>query len=170
MENEESVTLNLKGTITFETKISNVLAVQIMTLCVSGSTAPTAPILTRGMQMQSIKESVAEYLVRVGAKRNTDKILAFATYLLEQQQKSSVSPEELKLLFREAGESLPANFTRDFNHTATSGWLASEPQKKGYYYVTRTGLNIVEKGFEEAPIKRPKKHSAEKKNNQTDAD
>jgi len=170
MDNEKPVTLKLTGSIAYETKITDTLAVHIMALCVSGAAVPSSSGVTSPRDETFIKESVAEYLTRVGAKRNPDKILAFAAYLAEQQQKKSVSPAELKLLFREAGESLPANFNRDFNDTTASGWLAQEPQKKGYYYVTRTGMDVVDKGFEKTPVKRLYKTPAAKKPTQSEGE
>ncbi len=167
MDNQTQVSLKLTSpSLSYEAKISDALAVQIMAACVSGNSVVPSPTTIRTGSVPGgeslIKESVAEYIIRVGARRNPDKILAFASYLLNQQQKQSVSPAELKLMFRDAGEPLPANFTRDFNDTTVSGWLAPEPQKKGYYYVTRTGLDIVDKGFEKAALKRLKKTSSKK--------
>ncbi len=154
MEEKKIVILKLSGGISYDREISEALAVQIITLCVRGNDASheVEPDNTRF----SVKESATEYIIRVGAKRIPDKILALASYLREHQQKNSISPAELKLMFRDAGESLPANFTRDFNDTTASGWLAAEPQKKGYFYVTRTGLDIISKGFDKAQVRRAK--------------
>lgn len=157
-EKEGLVTLKISGSISYEAKIAEALAVRIIGMCVEGNPgASLSPSLPRPMEEFSSRESIAEYMIRVGANRNTDKILAIANYLQEKNGKGAVSPQEIKIQFRDAGETPPANFTRDFNDVTSSGWMAPEPSKKGYYWVTRTGKAVIDQNFEKALVKRSNK-------------
>jgi len=91
---------------------------------------------------------VGEYLSDVGAKRNPDKITAIAAYLKQHRGIDRFSKEDLKSEFPNAGESVPANFPRDFNWTVGVKWIAVDASAgKNQHYITGTGLKAVEDSF-----------------------
>ena len=91
------------------------------------------------------KESIREYMNRYVLKRNPDKILAIAGFLRDCHSKSIFQTGEIRNLFRDAGEVIPGNFTRDFRWTIHNSWIAEDPDKKGNYYITNTGTNVLKK-------------------------
>ncbi len=91
--------------------------------------------------------SIREHLDEVQAKRNPDKILAMAAYLVETTGYEDFSAEEIKDCFPKAAEKIPANFTRDFRWVVSSGWIAENHQAVGRYYVTKTGRKALAEKF-----------------------
>lgn len=160
MEKEQKIKISLEGHgISFKKEISESLAGQIMSLCLSANEVEMPvnyvdEIKTVGAKR--LKESAAEYMLRHTAKRNPDKILILAGFLRDSHNKNSFHPNEIKNLFRDAGEIIPANFTRDFNWVVSSGWLAPEPDKKGDFYITNTGSKVLSDGFPEDLVKKTK--------------
>ena len=63
---------------------------------------------------------------------------------------------EIKSLFRDAGELLPANLTRDFKWVVSSGWIAPDSAKKGSFYITNTGMKVLQGGFPDDLVKKSK--------------
>jgi hypothetical protein len=87
--------------------------------------------------------SLREYVDAVDARSNPEKITAFGAYLRDQQEKDDFSRDDIKGCFRSAGESLPANFPRDFNAAIQNGWISEDHEKSGRYYVTRKGDEVT---------------------------
>jgi len=162
--------------ITFEDKIERSLVPQIIGLCVAQHEKNSKAVFEDpfnffdGTKTSSKKrESVAEYLQRRNPKRNPDKILALAGYIKDVQKKDHFFSEEIKSLFRQARESLPANFTRDFNWVIASGWIDEDPDKENAYFITTTGIKTLEGGFPEELVEKSRNKSYGKKkfNNST---
>lgn len=104
----------------------------------------------------SSQESLVEYLSRHSPRRNPDKILTVAGYTKEMLEKPFFHPNEIRNLFKDAGEMLPANFNRDFRWAIRSAWIAKDPSKKNNFYVTNTGLKVLHEGFPEELVKKSK--------------
>jgi len=172
MGKQAKIRISLKGAgLSYEGSIDDALAGQIMTLCLSSqdpgspqiSRTPHAPLRPSAAQ----RESGAEYLNRHAPKRNPDKILTLAGFLKEHHSKDAFAPGEIKSLFRDAGEMLPGNFGRDFKWVVNNGWIAPDSSKKGSYYITNTGLKVLNGGFPEDLVKKTKgKFSGRKKSKQ----
>jgi hypothetical protein len=162
---EKRITITIKGEgISVERKVDEQLASKILSLCMiarvegevvekSVSSTPLDP--SHGTLSV---ESPAEYLNRHTPKRNPDKILAFAQYLKEAKNKDSFHPLEIKMLYRDAGEVLPANLSRDFQWVTKIGWIAPDPKKKGNFYVTNTGTKVLKAGFPKEMVEKTKFH------------
>lgn len=166
MENQKMVKITLSGNgVTFEKEISEDLAGQIMSLCLSSSVhiTPSHTKLTDTNTRE--RESVVEYYDRYFPKRNPDKILVFAGYLKEIENRDSFNPGEIKRLFRDAGEVLPANFVRDFGWVIRNGWVAADSEKKGNYFVTKTGMKVLLDGFPKELVDKTKNRGNKRKNN-----
>ncbi len=146
MKKDNKISIKIKGGgLSYNKKIDEVTAGRILALCLS--------------QQESLektggsKESVVEYISRYAPRRNPDKILTLARYLKDSQEKDSFHPYEIKNLFRDAAEILPANFVRDFRWAVRNGWIAPDHKKKGNYYVTTTGSKVLNEGFPKELIK-----------------
>lgn len=166
MKDDFKITVILKGkNLSYESEISSALAAQIMSACLSGERNSVkkinelSPVISMKVADIDSKTSPAEFLNKYGPKRNPDKILALAVYLKHHDNRSKFNPGEIKRLFRDAGEVLPANFTRDFKWVISSGWIARDSDEKDAYYVTTTGCNVLEQGF---PIELIKKSAQNK--------
>jgi len=87
--------------------------------------------------------SLREFVDGVRAKSNPEKMTAFGIYVREHLGRESFSRDEIKGLFRSAGEALPANFPRDFKSAIQSGWIAPDQGAVDLYYVTRRGDEMI---------------------------
>lgn len=161
MDKHRRIRITMKGAgLSYQKDIDESTAGQIMALCLSSR--ETAIGSEKGIAKfpravhSSQLESAAEFLNRHAPKRNPDKILTLAGFLKDSNNKTSFQGGEIKSLFRDAGELMPANFTRDFKWVVNSGWIAPDPSKKGSYYITNTGLKVLEGGFPDEFVKKTK--------------
>lgn len=172
--NEKDVTIKIQGEgITFEDKISKSLVPQIITLCMSIQKKNENPfdfsfLTTLDSPKKGIRESVVEYMQRRNAKSNFEKILSFAGYVKDVQGRDVFYSNEIKSLFRDAREILPANFTRDFNTVIGNGWIHKDTENPDGYYITQTGLKAMESGFSESVSKKVKQQGRKKSTKKTD--
>lgn len=132
------------GGLSFKREINEAIAGQIIAFC------PSPDI--KKFSVEHEKESVAEYMNRHVPQSNFDKILTLAGYLKEKQRKESIHLNEIKILFRESGEPMPSNFSRDIKRVIRNGWLAKDPQKRGNYYITNTGLKLLSSDFSKKSV------------------
>ena len=109
--------------------------------------------------------SLREFLLDVGAKRYSDKIVAIGHYLEEHEGKSGFSRDDIKSRFRTAGEAPPGNFPRDFSVTLAHGWIAEDAGNPGQLYVTTSGREAIEQGF--SNVSRPPRRRATKRRRAT---
>lgn len=164
MSKTNKIQLSIKGGgLSYKSVIDADTAAKIMTLCLAGeqpeaitSTTSKGQGAGQSVAVKGIKDSPAEYLDRFGPKRNPDKILTLAGYIQEVEGRNSFNPGEIKRLFRDAGEVLPANFGRDFRWTKNSGWIAPDLAKKGNFYITNTGRKVLQGGFPDELVKKSK--------------
>lgn len=175
-ENEKIILLIEGQNIKYQKEITEALAVRIMQICSTKELFQKSEINSEE-ESYSLEadygrpQSPAEYLNKYGPQRNPDKILAFASFLEEIRNQNRFSPNEIKKLFVDAGEVVPANFTRDFKWVITSSWVANDPSKKGIYYVTSTGKRVIKEGFPKELIKKTsqsKSFKGRKKTNKKD--
>ncbi len=169
MDKAKKIKVTIKGAgLSYEGGVDETTAGQIMALCLSSQegvnhkniTLPAINTRHTGAQ----RESAAEYMNRHAPKRNPDKILTLAGFLKEFHNKESFQQGEIKSLFRDAGEIIPANLTRDFKWVISNGWIAPDPIKKGSFYITNTGMKVLQGGFPDDLVKRTKgKFSGRKK-------
>ena len=91
--------------------------------------------------------SVQEFLVSCAAKRNPDKILAIGYYLKNFQEKDEFITSDIVKNFQDAAEKVPQNISRDIRWAVQSSWIAKKTGMKDTYYVTNTGIQVVENKF-----------------------
>lgn len=154
--------LTLKGDgITVERDISEVLAKDIIAMILGGGTLQASPKFptsstvipqqNHGQQQNSSgtpRKSLREYLNEVGARKNPQKILAIAGYLVKFTGKEIFSIADIKPQFKVASEQVPANLTRDFQIVSQNGWIAQDHAERKMFFITRTGLDALDNRFE----------------------
>jgi hypothetical protein len=86
------------------------------------------------------ERSIGEFLSELRATNNAEKIAAIALYLQEHFGRQRVQKSEIIDSFATAGEAAPRNPTRDFQGAVTRRLIAEDPNKRGHYYVTQTGI------------------------------
>ncbi len=97
------------------------------------------------------KVSIAEFLREKKPVTTVDKALVFAVFYERNSGAQSFGTEDLLTLWRQAKEALPANINDLINKNVKKGMIAEESMKKDgkkKWYVTGTGTDIVEKGFQ----------------------
>jgi hypothetical protein len=163
-DREPTYALTLKGDgISIDRKIPADIAVQIVSLAMGGgasgvsSSGPQGP--TTQQRTPGPTVAIREFLNEVSAKRNPDKITAMAVYLRDHQGRDSFSRDDVKSLFRKAGESVPANYSRDFGLALSSGWIAEDHATSGEYYVTKSGDDALAEEFQAKPTRSKRRRS-----------
>lgn len=159
MSNEDAAAgtkyrLVLKGPgITIEKDIDQNIAAAIAQLSVSGvsvgsagGTARRAPLSASSGSEQPL--SLREFLQQAAASSIHSKIVVVGRFMRDHEGLNDFSREDIRGRFRSAGEPQPANFHRDFQKAVSAGWIAEDPHNKGRFYVTRTGDEAIERGFE----------------------
>lgn len=92
--------------------------------------------------------ALREYLDGIGAQTKVAQILAISAFLTDFSKQKDVSRDEIKAMFAEAAEPMPANFPRDFGKVRKAGWLAPSHGSKDRYYVTQSGRAALKRGGE----------------------
>lgn len=154
-ETSEAFVLSLEGDgIKIQRTVDRHTALEVVALLMGGSPSvvsgqePGPADRVRGRRdARSTGRSLRECLNEVGAARNPDKIVTIASYLIDERGQDRVTSAELKGNFPSAGESIPANFARDFRLVVTKGWLGEDPGQAGAFYVTETGRNAIAQRF-----------------------
>ena len=91
--------------------------------------------------------ALREYLDQVGASQKSPQIVAIAHYLVSHEGKATFTRDDVKSRFAAAKEPMPTNFPRDFGASIKSGMIAEAHQRPGEYYVTKTGIQFIERRF-----------------------
>ena len=160
MTKQNKIKLVIQGEeISYKKEIDEATAINIMNLCsqalnVDENNGRKDNSVISTIAGKSRPHSPAEFIHKYGPKRNPDKILVLAFFLEEVRNQDRFTPNEIKKLFVEAGEVVPAHFTRDFKWSISSSWITSDPSKKDTYYVTTTGKNVVTQGFPKDLVKK----------------
>jgi hypothetical protein len=154
---EPAYELTLKGAgLTIERKIPESIALSVVALIMGGDGSRIGPrrggsvaaaSLTATGSRQGLATTVGEFLTEVEAKRNPDKILTFAAYLMDEMGRESVTRDEIRSMFQKAAEPVPGNFHRDFTWAVQNRWLGEQPGSPGAYYVTKTGRTALGNKF-----------------------
>jgi len=170
MSKHKKIKLSIRGGgLSYIADINPETAGKIMEICLTvpqqnNAVSSKSSVPTHEMPSQ---ESLVEYVSRHSPRRNPDKILTVAGYIKEILQKSFFHPNEIRNLFRDAGEMLPANFNRDFRWAIRSAWIAKDPAKKNNFYVTNTGLKVLSGGFPDELVKKSKNKAGGRRKNKS---
>lgn len=94
-----------------------------------------------------MKLSLREFLDEANAATKPDQIVAIGHYISIHEGKDTFSRDDIKARFQSARERLPANFPRDFSTAISKAMIAEDHLKAGQYYVTKKGVQAVERRF-----------------------
>lgn len=148
-----SYNLTLKGEgISVSRDVDQSIARAIMELVLGGgapvnSAVPTHRAPATQAHAQITRLSLREFLDQAAPNRNPDKIVAIGEYIIQHDQQSDFTKDDVKARFRNAGESPPANFPRDFTWAISNGWIAEDAHNAGRYYVTQKGKAAIAEKF-----------------------
>jgi len=155
-------------------KVSSIIQLCLST-CVPQNTPPlkeTKTIENSSNHSSSLSKnnpSLVEWFNRFSPKRNPDKILCFASYLIDVQGRECFEPDEIKPLFQKCGEPIPKNFPRDFRWTISNGWLDESLENSGQFFITNTGRQALESNFDPEILKKTKAPELKKRKRKTRA-
>ncbi|MDP2816518.1 MAG: hypothetical protein Q8O19_07550 [Rectinemataceae bacterium] len=131
-------------------EISQEVAVAIMQVALGGGLPPSgggdAARDARGAQKNGPRLSLREFLESASARSIPEMMTCFAAYLRDHGGQEEFSREDIKACFKQAGETLPGNFPRDFQKAIHNGWVAEERAGSGRYYLTRKGDEAIKAG------------------------
>lgn len=131
-------------------EISQEMAAAIMQVALGGGLVPSGgggvAQDARDAQRSGPRLSLREFLESASARSNPEMMTCFAAYLRDYGGQEEFSREDIKACFKQAGETLPANFPRDFQKAVQSGWIAEERAGSGRYYLTRKGEEAIRAG------------------------
>jgi hypothetical protein len=141
--------LNLKGEgMSLTRDVDQATARAIVDLVLGGSASGLAPS-QKGLDSvlkspqtpasSNARLSLREFLDSAEAKRNPDKIVGIGEYIMAHDRQQAFTRDDVKGRFRNAGESPPGNYGRDFAWTISNGWIAEDPSNPGHFYVTQKG-------------------------------
>ncbi|WNJ92924.1 hypothetical protein [Bosea sp. 685] len=143
-----SITLTGPG-ISIEREVSANKVAAIMGIIIGSS--PSEAVITSTSNIGGIakpeKVSLREFLDEAKAITKPDQIVAIGHYMAVHEGKDIFSREDIKARFQSARERLPSNFPRDFNVAISKAMIADDHLKSGHYYVTKTGIQAVERHF-----------------------
>lgn len=169
MKKDSKINISIQGGgLSYQAEVSQQTAGQIIAICLSGDvTEYNKPMRLHKTHKYSnednSKESPSEYYNRHSPQRNPDKILTLAGYINDIKHTDSFHLNEIKSLFRDVGEVLPANINRDIQMTVRLGWIAPDPNKKRNYYITNTGTKVLSEDFPKKLYKAARKSVTRRK-------
>jgi hypothetical protein len=154
----ETYKLSLKGGgLTVDREVDEATAFQILAVVMGGATLPRAksggtasahaPDLTPSRPSAAGRLSLREHMDEFDPKRNPDKILAIAAYLVDTRGMETFTPDDVKKEFRNAAERVPANYSRDWTWTVSNGWIAKADDEPGEFYITLKGSEALSQKF-----------------------
>ncbi|MCG7210208.1 hypothetical protein [Streptomyces arenae] len=173
------VRLELSGRITFQQDISVAQGAQVISILqgppelTQAASSPERPALLPAGAPEA-KEAPIEVPVRdeshprqsvegprqalelSGARTNPEKMTAFASYLLQEEEHDTFTQSDVRRLFQRARERIPTHFTRDFDRAVQVGWI-HEGEAKGEFYLSQAAQNVIENGFDSLRVRRGSK-------------
>jgi len=102
-------------------------------------------------QQKRSKISVGEYLREKKPKTAVDKALVFAAYYESTSNEELFNTDDILSLWRMAKEPKPSNINDLFQKNVKKGAMAEDAvgkDGKKAWYVTNTGLGLIENGFD----------------------
>lgn len=93
------------------------------------------------------KQSAKEFLMTKQVKTDTQKVVALAYFLENQERLTSFNVSDLEAIFRSAREKLPKNMNDAVNKNIARGFLMEASERKNSkkaWHLTATGEKFVE--------------------------
>ena len=145
------------GGLSVDREVDEATAFQIVAAVMGGAPLPRvtsagvggahAADLVRSRRSAAGRLSLREHMDEFEPKRNPDKILAIAAYLVDTREAETFTPDDVKKEFRNASEPVPANYARDWSWVVSNGWIAKDDDEPGEFYITQTGREALSQKF-----------------------
>lgn len=153
MDQQKPIKIEISGKLSYSDDITLNQAAQIIAFIDSSSNVEmVVPAQATRLSPATLNASRSrnganprEVLDSTGAKTNPQKIVAFASTVLDEG-KDTFTLEDVKPLFRRAREATPKNISRDLDAAVRSGWVA-DADEKGEYFLTKKALDALDAGF-----------------------
>jgi hypothetical protein len=148
---DEEFALKLVGEgISIDKKVNRQIAMAVFAAVLGGGAAavPAEPAEADDRPRTKPAVSPREFLTESRASSNAEQITALGHYMCDHESKENFSKEDIREGFRRAHEVIPKNLPRDVGTAIKAGWIHEAPGKAGRYYVTNTGMQLVESKFE----------------------
>jgi hypothetical protein len=157
-DESKPVKITFTGKVNYTDQITLSQAANIMAFIDSAAAAPGVAVAgfaqtQAGLGSQRSGGSGAtttnprEALEASGAKTNPERIVAFALYVAQEDDKTLFTLEDVRPLFRRAREPIPANISRDLDNAIKAGWVAAT-ETTGEFFVTERAANVMQTGFD----------------------
>jgi hypothetical protein len=147
---DEDFALKLVGDgISIEKKVNRQVAMAVVAAVLGGgaAAAPTERLEVDDRPRTKPALSPREFLTESRASNNAEQITALGYYICHREAKEDFSKGDIREGFRRVHEVIPKNIPRDVGTAIKSGWIHEAPGKAGRYYVTNTGMQLVESKF-----------------------
>lgn len=147
---EEQFVLTLVGHgISIDKTVDRKTAMAIVAAVLSDGAiqGPIDRVDTSVRREKNLATSPAEFLSDSRASSNAEQITALGHFICRHEGKENFSKNDIKEGFRRAHEVMPKNLPRDFGTARKSGWIDEIPGRNGQYYVTNTGMQLIESKF-----------------------
>ena len=95
--------------------------------------------------------SLPEFVIEKKPQDDLQRTIVFAYYLEKFESQEYFNAEDIQNCFLRAKASKPANINDKINKCVQKALLSEHPQKKDgkkAFYLTATGANLIEAGFE----------------------
>ncbi|MDP9200534.1 MAG: hypothetical protein M3P26_01195 [Gemmatimonadota bacterium] len=87
--------------------------------------------------------TIGEFISDLNVKNNAERIAAIALFMDEQQDQRLVPKEDFPSWFQRSGEAPPKNLIRDLQTAVARRLVSEDHSKAGYYFVTKTGTDLL---------------------------
>jgi hypothetical protein len=153
MEPDEAhITIKAPG-IDVDKAVSAEIAADVLRLVLTGKVSVGSTSGLHHSESGEPPETLAEFMREVDPKRNPDKIATIAKYL-KNTGHPTFSRTEAREAFREARETEPGNYARDFKWAQYAGWIGGNDASG--FYLTRTGETAVNSRFSGEAVEKSK--------------
>lgn len=149
-EADDLFALKLVGDgLSLDRKINREVAMAVFAAVMSGGNATALAAKPATANAAPVRAAISprEFLNDVKPTNNAELITAIGHYLCHHENRESFSNSDIKEGLRRAHEVIPKNVSRDVSSTIKASWIEPAPGKSGQYYVTKTGIKLVETKF-----------------------
>jgi hypothetical protein len=147
---DDDFALKLVGDgISIDKKVNRQIAMAVVAAVLSGGAAAAAVDRVEAADRPRMKPvlSPREFLAESRASTNAEQITALGHYICHHEAKDDFSADDIREGLRRAHEVIPKNLPRDVGTAIEKTWIHKAPGKLGRYYVTNTGIQLVETKF-----------------------
>jgi hypothetical protein len=138
-------------------KALGVLAVLMGTTTPQGGFASGGSQIGREARPDDMSVTIGEFISELNVRNNAERLAAIALYLGDEGGQKLVPKDDFPRLFQQSGEVPPKNLTRDLQIAVARRLLGEDHSKAGYFFVTKTGRNLLRGSATPSAVKTQKR-------------